>query len=115
MKLLRNWKLVVDKFQAKLSARKCKNLSFCAILTLVKAVLGSLSLCYFSIFRVPKKIVEELESLRRRFRWDENVDKRKICWVAWSINILQPKYNKGLGVVGDDLGGPIHVGLEETT
>ncbi|GJT68960.1 RNA-directed DNA polymerase, eukaryota, reverse transcriptase zinc-binding domain protein [Tanacetum coccineum] len=52
-------------------------------LTLVKSVMGSLPLYYFSIFRAPSKILSLLESIRGRFFWGGSAEDRKISWVAW--------------------------------
>ncbi|KAI3752502.1 hypothetical protein L2E82_24535 [Cichorium intybus] len=97
MKLAKNWKPIVDKFNSKLSSWKAKNLSFGGRLTLLKSVLGSLPLYYFSIFKAPVKVIGSLESIRRRFLWSGSDDKRKINWVAWNV-VTAPKSCGGLGV-----------------
>lgn len=97
MKLAKNWKPIMDKFNSKLSSWKAKNLSFGGRLTLLKSVLGSLPLYYFSIFKAPLKVIGSLESIRRRFLWSGSDDKRKINWVAWNV-VTAPKSSGGLGV-----------------
>ena len=57
MKLSRYWDPVVTKIGSKLSAWKAKNFSFGGILTLVKFVLTSIPLYYFSLFKGPKKLL----------------------------------------------------------
>ncbi|GJW34611.1 RNA-directed DNA polymerase, eukaryota, reverse transcriptase zinc-binding domain protein [Tanacetum coccineum] len=52
-------------------------------LTLVKSVMGSLPLYYFSIFRAPSKILSLLESIRGRFFWGGSAEDQKISWVVW--------------------------------
>nr|GEY59126.1 putative RNA-directed DNA polymerase, eukaryota, reverse transcriptase zinc-binding domain protein [Tanacetum cinerariifolium] len=54
MSLIANWKPLVDKFKAKLTVWKANLLSFGGWLTLIKSILGSLSIYYLSIFRVPE-------------------------------------------------------------
>lgn len=67
MNLSKNWKPIIDKFNSKLSKWKANNLSFGGRLMLVKSILGSLPLYYFSLFKAPMKVVGILECIRRRF------------------------------------------------
>nr|KAJ0212898.1 hypothetical protein LSAT_V11C400187120 [Lactuca sativa] len=89
--------LMVEKFRTKLSKWKAKSLSFGGRLTLVNSVLNSLPLYYFSLFRAPRKIINLLDSIRRRFLWGGDDDKKKINWVAWDM-VNKPKDNGGLEV-----------------
>ncbi|GJV62404.1 hypothetical protein Tco_1468504 [Tanacetum coccineum] len=57
------WKPIVDKFKNCLANWKAKTMSFGGRLTLVKSVLGSLPLYYFSMFRVPTSVLKNLESM----------------------------------------------------
>lgn len=68
----------MQKFKNKLSNCKANNLSFWGRLTLVKVVLGTFLLFYFSLFKAPKKVIDNLESIRRKFLWGEKENKRKI-------------------------------------
>ncbi|GJZ61049.1 hypothetical protein Tco_0617186 [Tanacetum coccineum] len=54
MKLADSWCLMVDKFKSKLSNWKANLLLIGGRLTLIKSVLGSLGIFYFSIFRSPE-------------------------------------------------------------
>nr|GEY02593.1 RNA-directed DNA polymerase, eukaryota, reverse transcriptase zinc-binding domain protein [Tanacetum cinerariifolium] len=64
-----NWNPLVERFQKRISKWKANTLSFGGRLTLIKSVLGSLGVYYFSIFKAPKKIIHKLESIRRKFFW----------------------------------------------
>ena len=64
-----SWQLVIEKFNSRLSSWKANNLSIWGRLCLCKAVLGILSTYYFSLFRAPKRVLNILESLQRRFFW----------------------------------------------
>lgn len=97
MKRVVAWNPVVEKFKEKLSIWKAKALSFGGRLTLVKSVLSSLPLYYFSLFKAPSKVIEKLESIRRNFLWGGDENKKKIHWIAWD-NIIKPKWLGGLGV-----------------
>ncbi|XP_022003475.1 uncharacterized protein LOC110900926 [Helianthus annuus] len=55
MKYSKNWDPVVTKFRNKLNNWRAKNLSFGGRLTLVKVVLSSLPLYFFSMFKAPNK------------------------------------------------------------
>lgn len=97
MALKKHWRPIIDKFQARLSTWKAKNLSFGGRLTLIKSVLNSLPTYYLSLFKAPSGIIEDLEKLRRRFLWGGDDSKRKIHWVSWS-KVVASKKDGGLGV-----------------
>lgn len=98
MGLVKNWKPVIDKIDAKLSKWKASNLSLGGRMTLCKAVLGSLPLYFLSLFKAPTSVIEELEALRRKFIWGVNEHGRnKISWVSWARTIA-PKNLGGLGI-----------------
>lgn len=78
MKLKKHWKPIIDRFYAKLSPWKAKTLSFGGILTLVKAVLGSLSSYFLSIFVAPVGVIEILEKIWRQFLWGGGDNNHKI-------------------------------------
>lgn len=64
---------------------------------LCKSVLGSLGIYYFSLYKAPSKILNELESLRARFFWGGCNEKRKVNWVAWN-QVLADLDAGGLGI-----------------
>ncbi|GKB27798.1 RNA-directed DNA polymerase, eukaryota, reverse transcriptase zinc-binding domain protein [Tanacetum coccineum] len=66
-------------------------------LTLVKSVLGSIPIYFLSLFKAPTKIINLLESLRRRFFWGFKEDQQGISWVKWDSILASPKFG-GLGV-----------------
>lgn len=76
MNLKRNWAPIIERIQNKFSFWKAKTLSFGGRMTLIKSVLGSLSLYYFSIFKAPDSIISLIEKLRRRFLWGESDEKK---------------------------------------
>nr|KAJ0187871.1 hypothetical protein LSAT_V11C900480670 [Lactuca sativa] len=65
------------------SSWKVNTLSIGGCLTLLKSVLGSLPLYYFSIFKAHISVIESLEKICRIFLWGGTDKKRKILWVAW--------------------------------
>ncbi|KAJ9568335.1 hypothetical protein OSB04_004301 [Centaurea solstitialis] len=42
-------------------------------------------------------VINQLESIRRRFLWGGNTDVKRICWVAWD-KVIRDKHNGGLGI-----------------
>ncbi|XP_071716755.1 uncharacterized protein [Rutidosis leptorrhynchoides] len=72
-------------------------MSFGGRLTLLKSVLSSLRLYYFSLYSVPPSVLKLLESVRRIFFWGGDLSGTKISWVKWE-NILLPYESGGLNV-----------------
>ncbi|GKF62050.1 hypothetical protein Tco_0182104, partial [Tanacetum coccineum] len=78
-----NWNPLIERFHKRLSKWKSKTLSIGGRLTLTKSILGSLGVYYFSTFKAPKKVINQLESIRRNFFWGGSLDDNKIPWIAW--------------------------------
>ncbi|GKB70933.1 RNA-directed DNA polymerase, eukaryota, reverse transcriptase zinc-binding domain protein [Tanacetum coccineum] len=76
---------------------KAKSLSFGGRLTLIKAILGSLGVYYFSIFKDPKCILTKLKCIRRKFFWGGFSDFNKIPWIAWD-KFIAPFDKGGLNI-----------------
>ncbi|GKE86483.1 hypothetical protein Tco_1560225, partial [Tanacetum coccineum] len=97
MSRLSSWDEVFAKISSRLSKWKLKTLSVGGRLTLIKSVLSSLPLHYFSIFKVPKGILNRMEASRRNFFNGVNNSDRKMSLIRWK-KILASKKNGGLGV-----------------
>ncbi|GJU65683.1 RNA-directed DNA polymerase, eukaryota, reverse transcriptase zinc-binding domain protein [Tanacetum coccineum] len=67
MSRVQAWQEVVEKVKARLSKWKMNTLSIGGRLTLLKYVLRSIPIFHMSIFKVPSKILQLLESIRGRF------------------------------------------------
>ncbi|GKC88928.1 RNA-directed DNA polymerase, eukaryota, partial [Tanacetum coccineum] len=80
-----------------LSKWKAKTLSIGGRLTLLKSVLGASPLYNMSIFKVPKGVLKEMESIRNNFFKGAELSEKKITWVAWD-KVLASKKKGGLGV-----------------
>ncbi|GJZ16707.1 RNA-directed DNA polymerase, eukaryota, reverse transcriptase zinc-binding domain protein [Tanacetum coccineum] len=98
MNLTVNWKIILDRFDARLSKWKANLLSIGGRLTLIKSVLGSLGIYYLSIFKTPETVLNLLEKKCASFFWGGTHDSRKLAWVKWPI-ILASRVNGGL-VIG---------------
>ncbi|GJS03117.1 putative RNA-directed DNA polymerase, eukaryota, reverse transcriptase zinc-binding domain protein [Tanacetum coccineum] len=91
------WVGIVHKIKARLSKWKSKTLSVGGRLTLLKSVLGAVPLYTMSLYKVPKGVLLEMESIRSNFfKGGDQLDK-KITWVAWD-KVLSSKKKGGLGV-----------------
>ncbi|KAM0071560.1 putative RNA-directed DNA polymerase [Helianthus debilis subsp. tardiflorus] len=69
MNLARNWKPIIDLFKSRLSIWKAKKLSYGGRITLLKSVLSALPTYYFSLYKAPVLVINQLERLRRVFFW----------------------------------------------
>ncbi|GJS98551.1 RNA-directed DNA polymerase, eukaryota, reverse transcriptase zinc-binding domain protein [Tanacetum coccineum] len=92
-----HWSPLVERFRNRLSKWKCKTLSYGGRLTLIKSVLGSLGVYFFSTFKAPITIINNLERIRRTFFWGGNLEERKIAWVAWE-KVIAPLDQGGLNI-----------------
>ncbi|XP_071700495.1 uncharacterized mitochondrial protein AtMg00310-like [Rutidosis leptorrhynchoides] len=95
MRKLNEWKAVIDKFKSRLSDWKARSISFGGRVTLIKSVLSSLPLYYFSIFLAPPSVIKELERVRREFFWGGCGSGKKISWIKWE-KVLLPYSDGGL-------------------
>nr|GEW84427.1 RNA-directed DNA polymerase, eukaryota, reverse transcriptase zinc-binding domain protein [Tanacetum cinerariifolium] len=71
MSLKLSWKVLLDKFQSKLSSWKANLLSIRGRHTIIKAVIYSLGIYYFSIFKVPESVLNSLKRSRAMFFGEE--------------------------------------------
>ncbi|GJT07082.1 RNA-directed DNA polymerase, eukaryota [Tanacetum coccineum] len=91
------WEDVVLKLRSRLSKWKVKTLSIGGRLTLLKSVLGASPLYNMSIFKAPKGVLKEMESIRNNFFIGADPSDKKITWIAWD-KVLASKIKGGLGV-----------------
>nr|GEU91680.1 hypothetical protein [Tanacetum cinerariifolium] len=78
------WDETISKMKKRLSRWKLNTLSVGGRLTLLKSMLGSTPIYNMSIFKVPKSVLNLMESLRRNFFNGIQDGDRKIAWVKWS-------------------------------
>ena len=97
MSRINAWEDSIGKIKARLSKWKLKTLSIGGRLTLLKSVLGSTPIYSMSLYKVPKAVLNAMESLRRNFFNGMQGDERKITWVQWAKVLAAKKYG-GLGV-----------------
>ncbi|XP_071728387.1 uncharacterized protein [Rutidosis leptorrhynchoides] len=97
MKKVSDWQPVIDKFEKRLSSWKMRSMSVGGRLILIKSVLSSLPLYYFSLFRAPQCVIKLLESVRRNFFWGGSGSQQYIAWIKWE-GILNSYENGGLNI-----------------
>nr|GFC73779.1 hypothetical protein [Tanacetum cinerariifolium] len=93
MSRIANWQILIDRFKARLSGWKGNLLSIGGRLTLIKYVLESLGIYYFSIFKAPEIVIKSLESLRANFFLASHESSKKLSWVKWSNTLAS--FDKG--------------------
>lgn len=89
------WIPLLAKYRARLSCRKGRILSIVGRVTLIKFVLGSLSIFTMAFFKAPIFVWKEIESIRNRFLWSGMEDIKKIYWVIWA-DVCEPFSEDGL-------------------
>ncbi|GJR93903.1 RNA-directed DNA polymerase, eukaryota [Tanacetum coccineum] len=97
MSLIKAWDETIGKLKSRLSRWKLNALSIGGRLTLLKLVLGSTPIYIMSLYKVPKSVLNLMESIRRNFFNGIHGAKKRISWVKWS-KVLAAKKNGGLGV-----------------
>ncbi|KAJ0469888.1 putative reverse transcriptase zinc-binding domain-containing protein [Helianthus annuus] len=96
MNLIKNWKPIVDLFKNRLSMWKARKLSYGGRITLLKSVLSSLPTYFFSLYKAPSLVLNDLERLRRVFFWGGSEVESKMSWMAWHKVVAPVEYG-GLG------------------
>jgi len=94
----KDWKVIEDRFERKLSTWKGKMLSYGGRLTLINSVLSNLSVYMLSFFEIPKEVLKNLNFYRSRFFWQGDSHKRKYRLSKWDI-LCRPKDQGGLGIM----------------
>ena len=93
----KDWAIIEERFQKKLSSWKGKLLSVGGRLVLINSVLTSLAMYMLSFFEVPKGVLQKLDFYRSRFFWQSDSHKKKYRLTKWSV-LCRPKDCGGLGI-----------------
>lgn len=97
MNRIGNWDSVLDIFRKRLSSWKASVVSLAGRVTLIKSVLESLPMYYFSLYKAPATVIHKMEVIIKRFLWGGCEDKNKIHWVAWE-RVTRSVKDGGLGL-----------------
>jgi hypothetical protein len=66
-------------------------------MVLIKSVISSMPIYYFSVFKMLIGVAKRIEKLQRSFLWGDGVAKRKVHAVNWG-EVCKRKANRGLGI-----------------
>ncbi|GJR01949.1 hypothetical protein Tco_0524933 [Tanacetum coccineum] len=97
MSRIQSWNETIEAMASRLSKWKMKTLSIGGRLTLLKSVLGLIHIYHMSIFKVPMKTLQRMESIRSHFFNGSDPLAKKPTWVKWT-NVLASKEKGGLGI-----------------
>ncbi|GJU22466.1 hypothetical protein Tco_1155808 [Tanacetum coccineum] len=67
MSRIQSWSDVIESMRSRLSRWKLKTLSIGGRLTLLKSVLGAIPIYQMSLYKVPMKVLQNMETIRSRF------------------------------------------------
>nr|GEW90637.1 RNA-directed DNA polymerase, eukaryota, reverse transcriptase zinc-binding domain protein [Tanacetum cinerariifolium] len=97
MSRIQSWNETIERMACRLSKWKLKTLSIGGRLTLLKSVLGSMPIYHMSLFKVSKKVLHRMESMRSHCFNSAELSSKKSVWVKWK-HALASKDKGGLGV-----------------
>jgi len=97
MRKAASWQPVITKIKQRLATWRANCLSRAGKLVLIKAVLNSLPIYFLSLFKMPRKVANEIIRIQKRFLWNANEGKRYSALVKWDV-VQRPKKQGGLGV-----------------
>lgn len=92
-----HFKYLVDRIQSKLAGWQSKFISQAGRVTLIKAVLSSLSIYTASAISVPKSICRQIDSICSNFFWQGLDHIHRKHWISWR-RICCPVDQGGLGI-----------------
>ena len=90
-------KPLVDSITARISSWTAKFLTFAGRLQLIKSVLCSIQSFWNSLFVLPKKVMNQVEQILRRFLWKGSSLAKGGAKVAWE-DLTFPLDEGGLGI-----------------
>ncbi|GMI72441.1 hypothetical protein HRI_000913400 [Hibiscus trionum] len=75
------WDPIIEKCYGHLSNWKAKQLLISGRLILIRSVLSSLPLYYISLFRMPTRVINKINSIMAGFLWGDSDDHKKTHWI----------------------------------
>ncbi|WMV33279.1 hypothetical protein MTR67_026664 [Solanum verrucosum] len=90
------WNGVIEKCEMKLARWKSRYLSLGGRLTLINSVLDALPTYMMSLFPIPPGVINRLDSIRRKFLWQGNKERKGYHLVKWK-KVINDKRVGGLG------------------
>ena len=97
MRKATSWQSVLDKVQKRLKSWKCSSLFRGGRLTMIKSVPNSLPIYYLCLFKVPRKVADDIIRIQRKFLWSGDKEGKFMPLVRWE-SVMKQKNEGGLGV-----------------
>ncbi|CAK8570652.1 unnamed protein product [Lathyrus sativus] len=101
-RLVASWTNLVNKVWVMLADWKGKLLSFGGRITMLKYVIGSLSIFLMSFYKMSVTVWKELDRIQNRFLWGSSTKQPKTVWIAWN-KVCRSTDLGGLGIKKMDL------------
>ena len=92
----KSFSLIKERIWKKLKGWKDKLLSQAGREILIKVVIQAILTFTMSCFELPKGLINEIETLIRKFWWGYRGEQRKIHWISWE-ELCYPKNEGGMG------------------
>nr|XP_016447477.1 PREDICTED: uncharacterized protein LOC107772491 [Nicotiana tabacum] len=89
------WNGVVEKFIKRLATWQMQYLSMGGRLTLISSVLDIIPTYYMSLFPIPKKVLKQLDKIRRDFLWEGNNNSHKFHLIKWDSHTAEKQWRIG--------------------
>jgi hypothetical protein len=86
------WKPEVDVMAKRLNSWSGRYLSYGGRLTLINSVLASMPLYFFSLYKAPSCVLNQLVRIQRNFLWGGGLEEKKLCWVKWDAICLPTRW-----------------------
>ncbi|XP_060183073.1 uncharacterized protein LOC132613029 [Lycium barbarum] len=91
-------KPLIDKILGRITSWISRFLSYAGRSQLIKSVLFAIQIFWSQIFAIPKKIIQVIESICKRFLWTGSVEVSKKALIAWET-LCCPKSAGGLSIL----------------
>lgn len=88
---------LIDKIRGRLLSWSSKSLSYAGRVQLIKSVIMSISNFWLSVFRLPQRCLDEIESLCSAFLWSRSPNIHTKAKVSWE-EVCLPLEEGGLGI-----------------
>ena len=74
----------VDRIRQKAASWSTRRLSAGGKLTMLQSILLPIPSFSVMVFKLPKGLTDRIQSAFTRYWWDDNPERRKMCWNSWS-------------------------------
>lgn len=93
------WSMLIQKIQLKLDGWKGKFLSMGGRIIMINSVLSRCApLFSFSIYKVPKWVINAIDKIRRQFLWSGVDNPNRKSFISWSSVIIHKDFG-GMGIL----------------